>query len=426
MPEVTKALELQLIDPNAHKERKLRETTETYRDALHAAFEANCTTKREANDIVVEYDLSGYAKNCLKKYVPQLCGGSDEAQDLHDEHPVRFSTRGVKLDHNPQNHYEWYVRVPHHEDYSLWLPAGINPDQRPLLEAAFAGDAEMGQSLLLERDGNWYLQISVTQTVAPRSASATERTPVGVDIGAAALATVCHRDERGTPATPNIFSDEGSEVRNLRKTYFTATRRLHQRGSDRIAADYAKQLWRRIDDILHRVSRQVVKYAQRVENPLLVLEDLTQIRDSIDYGTFMNRRLHSWAFAKLHAQIQYKAKEQGIPVETVDPRNTSKKCHACETVGTRPDQGTFRCTASDCWVSTYQADLNAALRIADKYDRCGESQDRIQPTQKVSANDSAADGASLAEPQDNSADSETSIPSSTAGSREMTPEHDAS
>jgi transposase len=140
----------------------------------------------------------------------------------------------------------------------------------------------------------------------------------------------------------------------------------------------------------------------------------------------MNRRLHGWAFAKLHAQITYKAKEQGIPVETVDPRNTSKKCHACETVGTRPNQGTFRCTASDCWVSTYQADLNAALRIADKYDRCGESQDRTRPTQKVSDNDSAADGASLTESQDNSANPETSIPSGTAGSREMTPEHDAS
>ena len=46
-----------------------------------------------------------------------------------------------------------------------------------------------------------------------------------------------------------------------------------------------------------------------------MLEDLTYIRKSMDYGEYMNRRLHGWGFAKLHAQIRYKAAEKGIPVE---------------------------------------------------------------------------------------------------------------
>ena len=72
MTELTKALELKLVDPNAHKWRKLRETREAYQQALHDAFDAHCTTQTEANDVVVNYDLSGYAKNALRKYVPQL------------------------------------------------------------------------------------------------------------------------------------------------------------------------------------------------------------------------------------------------------------------------------------------------------------------------------------------------------------------
>jgi len=69
---LTKTLELKLVEPNAHKRRKLRETREAYQQALHDAFDAGCTTQTEANDVVVNYKLSGYAKNALKKYVPQL------------------------------------------------------------------------------------------------------------------------------------------------------------------------------------------------------------------------------------------------------------------------------------------------------------------------------------------------------------------
>ncbi|WP_435181123.1 RNA-guided endonuclease TnpB family protein [Halorussus sp. AFM4] len=409
MPEVTKTLKLHLVDPNAHKRRKLRETLIAYRQALQAAFDANCTTQSAANDVVVEYDLSGYAKNALKKYVPQLCGGSYDADDLQDDHPVKFTNQGPQLDHQPQNATEWYVKIPHHEDYHLWMPAAPNPDQRPWLEALHTGDAEMGECRLLERDREWSLHITATRKVEAQSVSdSVEPMPVGVDIGDAALATVCHRDERGIPSTPDIFTDEAAQVRHLRKMYFTATRRLQRRKSERIAEEYGDNLWERIDHIIHSVSRQVVEYAQQIENPVLVLENLKYIRENMDYGAFMNRRLHGWAFAKLDAQIKYKAEEAGIPVKRVNPRNTSKECHACGEKGTRPEQATFRCTNDKCWVSKYHADMNAALNIADRY-RSGESQSQSDRDsgQKVAGDDSATDGASLTGPQDNQADAET-------------------
>ena len=91
MAELTKTLELKLVDPNIHKRQKLRETRDAYQQALQAAFAAGCDTQSAANDVVVEYDLSGYAKNALKKYVPQLCGNSYDANEIHDDHPVRFT-----------------------------------------------------------------------------------------------------------------------------------------------------------------------------------------------------------------------------------------------------------------------------------------------------------------------------------------------
>jgi len=302
MAELTKTLELKLVDPNVHKRQKLRETRDAYQQALQGAFAAGCDTQAAANDVVVEYDLSGYAKNALKKYVPQLCGNSYDADELHDDHPVRFTNEGLRLDHQPQNATEWYVKIPHHEDYHLWMPAQANPEQRGWLEAVYADDAKMGESRLFEREGTWYLHVTATRDVEDESeASADERTPIGVDIGEASLVTVCHRDESGSPVRPELWADDGKAVRRLRKTYFTAKRRLQQRGSERITESYGDSLWGQIDDVFHRVTREVVEYAESVENPVLVLEDLTDIRENMDYGEYMNRRLHGWGFAKLHA-----------------------------------------------------------------------------------------------------------------------------
>ena len=430
MTELTETLELKLVEPNAHKHRKLCETKQAYQDALEAAFNANCTTQSAANDVVVNYDLSGYAKNALKKYVPQLCGGSYDANELHDDHPVRFTNEGPKLDHRPQNAIEWYVKIPHHNDYHLWLPAQPNPEQREWLEALHAGDAELGECRLFNRDDEWYFHIVATRDVAEQETSSAE-TPIGVDIGEASLLTVCHRDERGhqtmsdvqpdrkrsgdgSPTAPNLWNDEGKRVRQLRETYFTATRRLQKRGSERIAESYGGELWRHIDHILHTVTSEAVAYADQFENPVLVLEDLTHIRENMDYGAFMNRRLHGWGFAKMHAQIRYKAAEKGIRVETVNPAYTSKTCHCCGEQGYRPKQATFKCSNSECWVSEYQADINAALNIADRY-LSGESHSR----EDTSGDDSAEDGGRLTVPQDSQADVVSSARPS-AGAEQMT------
>ncbi|WP_049984145.1 zinc ribbon domain-containing protein [Halorubrum sp. BV1] len=379
MTELTKTLELKLVDPNAHKREKLRETRAAYQQALQEAFDANCTTLSEANDIVGDYQLSSYAKNALKRYVPQLTTtyGADE---LSDNHPVRFTNEGVKIDHKPENAIEWYVKIPHHEDYHLWVPAQPNPEQRDWLEAVIAGDAAVGEGRLLKREGTWYFHLIATRDIPLNSeAPPEERTPIGVDIGEASLVTVCHRDEHGSPTNPELWTDEGKTVRRLRKRYFTTMRRLQSRESERIADAFGDELWAQIDDILHTVTREVVEYAES-----------------------MNRRLHGWGFAKLHAQITYKAVERGIPVGTVDPRNTSQECHACGERGTRPQQATFMCSNDACWIEEYQADINAALNIADRY-LSGESRSR----EHENDDDSAEDGASLTGPQDSQADAET-------------------
>ncbi|WP_370683919.1 zinc ribbon domain-containing protein, partial [Halobacterium hubeiense] len=88
------------------------------------------------------------------------------------------------------------------------------------------------------------------------------------------------------------------------------------------------------------------------------------IREHLDYGKWMNRRLHNWAFARLQGRIEDKATEAGIRVEYVNAAYTSQTCHACGRLGRRDEQAEFVCPHEDCHVSEFQADINAAANIA--------------------------------------------------------------
>ena len=128
-----------------------------------------------------------------------------------------------------------------------------------------------------------------------------------------------------------------------------------------------------LTDIVEKASRQAVEYAQQFENPVIVLEDLSYIRERLDYGKFMNRRLHAWAFARLQGRIEDKATEVGIRVEYVDAAYTSQTCHVCGRLGRRSQQAEFACPHDDCHVSEFQADINAAANIAGRVNPWGES-----------------------------------------------------
>ncbi|XGI82931.1 zinc ribbon domain-containing protein [Halorutilales archaeon Cl-col2-1] len=75
----------------------------------------------------------------------------------------------------------------------------------------------------------------------------------------------------------------------------------------------------------------------------------------------MKRSLYSWTFRKLRSMIEYKAEEEGIPTEDVEPSLTSQTCNECGSHDTRRDGIHFAC--HDCGYSV-NADVNGAFNIA--------------------------------------------------------------
>ncbi len=84
-----------------------------------------------------------------------------------------------------------------------------------------------------------------------------------------------------------------------------------------------------VRDRLHKVSCHIVEWSRQFERPCIVFEDLKEIRDSIDYGTRMNRRLHHLPFRALQHYTSYKASFEGFPTGWINPYKTSQRCPLC-------------------------------------------------------------------------------------------------
>ncbi|MFC7135369.1 MULTISPECIES: transposase [Salinibaculum] len=368
----TKTLEATLAPPTAHKERKLCKLLDTYRAGLHEAFEAGCETMTATSDVVTPYDLPYQAKAALCNYVPQLHGTYD-AQELDDNHPVRLTNQAAEFDHSPERDYEftWWAPQPG-RGTNFWIPLRINPAQEDLWHDLVHGDASAGQLRLQRHRTSWRLHVTVEFPVEEPDYEPTDDdvTPVGFDIGEAHLLAGC-ACEQGTPTDPLLIN--GGRARHLRKEMFTTLKRLEERDAAEWRIDERFDHYQNaLTDIIEKASRRAVEYACQFEKPVLVLEDLSHIRDDLDYGEWMNRRLHAWAFARLQGRIEDKAREAGLPVRYVEPSYTSQTCNECGHIGYR-NGDEFRCTNDECWVSEYHADINAAVNIADRHDPWGES-----------------------------------------------------
>jgi IS605 OrfB family transposase len=328
---------------------------------------------RATNDVVTPYNLPYQAKDALKSYVPKL-HKTYNANELDDEHPLRLVNRAGKFDRDSSREYEicWNVPQPG-RGTNFWIPLRLNPDQEGLWDDLLGDESstKVGELRLQKHRKTWTLHVTVEYKVEDTTEIPENPTRVGFDIGESMLVTGCAL-QHDTPTNPLLIN--GKEAKRLRKEMHTTLKRLQERAASEWRVEERFSYYQnRLTDIIEKASRESVEYARQFENPVIVMEDLAYIRESLDYGTYMNRRLHSWAFARLQGRIEDKAKDAGIPVRYVHPQYTSKTCHSCKHIGYRPRQAEFTCKNPECHVSTFQADINASANIARRVDPWGES-----------------------------------------------------
>lgn len=210
-----------------------------------------------------------------------------------------------------------------------------------------------GQADLLYRNGVFYLAVTLeVPTPEPGEPEGT----LGVDLGIINLAT----DSEG-----ETFS--GETVERNRKRMHALRQRLQKRGTKSAKRHLKKLSGRQArfqKNTNHVISKRIVQKA-RATGQGIAMEDLRHIRSRTESTVRRSQRArHSnWSFGQLRSFLSYKAALAGVPLHTVDPRNTSRTCHVCGhcAKANRKSQASFVCQA--CGYSG-NADHNAAINIS--------------------------------------------------------------
>jgi len=124
-----------------------------------------------------------------------------------------------------------------------------------------------------------------------------------------------------------------------------------------------RKLNNQLKDAIHKITRYFANWCKSNRVGTVVVGDLTNIRDNIDYGKKSNQKLHQWCFAEITRQLEYKLSEFGIKVEKQDEAYTSKTCPSCGKKNYVKNRN-YRC--SRCGFE-YHRDGVGCVNIRNKY-----------------------------------------------------------
>ncbi len=215
------------------------------------------------------------------------------------------------------------------------------------------------QADLVYRKGQWFFLVTVE---LPEPIIDDAEDFLGVDFGVVNIAV----DSDG-----ETFS--GAVVEQVRQRHYKRRKQLQKAASAKKKRgerprsiyraqkrrDKSEQNFRR--DFNHQTSKQLVVKAKDTKRGI-ALENLKGIRSRTRFRKAQRARMSGWAFFQLRTFIEYKSALAGIPVVSVNPRNTSVECSKCGHIekANRSSQGSFRCLR--CGYAA-NADFNAARNI---------------------------------------------------------------
>jgi len=186
--------------------------------------------------------------------------------------------------------------------------------QARFLERYARGELRVGEITINER----YVYIPFIEEIDITAPS----NYVGIDINES---NITMTDNDGDTVVINTKA-----IRTVHATYQNIRRRIqalkNPRTRERLLAKYCGRERRKVCDMLHKLSKAIVKLC---DGKGLVLEDLKGIKGQ-NRGRKLNRRLNnSWNPRQLQFYITYKALLAGLPVYYVNPAHTSKECPLC-------------------------------------------------------------------------------------------------
>ena len=238
------------------------------------------------------------------------------------------------------------------------LPIKFGKRQQKLIEEALQGKWEFSTVEMVKRDGEWHAHFLLKKEVELIDEP---ETFVGVDLGEwnVATAVAVSKYNPSKPMKGQFWS--GAKIREIKGKYAYIRRKLQRKKRIDLVKRIGSKEGRIVNQVIHTIAKEVVEYAKQFPKPIIVMEELKNIRENMNGSGKLNRRLHAWSFRKLQTYIEYKSNLEEILVVYVNPKNTSKKCHRCGHVAQSVEGREFKCPY--CGL-VYNRDLNSATNLA--------------------------------------------------------------
>lgn len=226
--------------------------------------------------------------------------------------------------------------------------------------------AEFGMArVTLDAAGRWHVSFSAAQPVIERQATAAA---IGIDLGISSSVTTDAGEQFCAPA---LKANERKRKLRLERKLARQTKGSNRRNltKHRIAKLQVRQS-DRLKDWREKLTTDLVR-----KYDMIVIEDL-KVRNMMRSasGTLanpgknvaakcgLNREIARQGWSALALRLEQKAAASGVQVVKISPKNTSRKCHACDHTAAenRESQAEFCCTKCG---HTENADVNAAKNI---------------------------------------------------------------
>lgn len=332
--------------------QKCIENNITSRAALH---------KVAYQDFKNEFDLASHYFHSAGMIATQVLRSWRKLCRKHkaswDKPPV-FTKRHIRLEGCLTKFDGESIRLTIRAGEYLWIPLKIFDYQKEQIELLKQGKASIGE-----------ITISDDHVLIPFKHEIELNEP-------RAIAGIDMNEESADIA---ILNNEGAksisvstkELKTIKGTYYRKRRKIqklkkeHPKTAKQLMYKYSKREKNRVKQKMHEISKLIVTLLASMQ-AIIVMEDLTNIRDSIRYGRKMNRRLHSWNFRGLQSFISYKGAFAHAISVYENPKDTSKKCPICGTLN-NPNGRVYHCKT--CGLEA-DRQMVGAWNIAI---RCGES-----------------------------------------------------
>ncbi len=316
-----------------------------YKEMVNKYFLPACIvhqSRNKASEIIKSWKTN---KRRLNKNIP-----IPEPKALR----IRYNNVVFKIIKTNNKQYQFWVSILIAKRKRIHIPIIVNSDwQKQYLTDLLDKKYKKGSVDLVKKDNGYFIHIVLKKEVNFEQKE--NYNPIGIDIGINNIAVA------NINGKSKFFNGKRAIAT---KKHFNKIKSIYQsRNNLKILNKIKGREQRYFNHINHNISSWIIKEAKKLQNPIIVMEDLKYILDTTKVRKKQRYIHQTWAFRKLQNLIQYKALWDSIPVTYINPQYTSQVCPKCLSTNKR--------IKSDykCKYCGYQANADhvGALNIRKKF-----------------------------------------------------------